>query len=121
MLLAVALHVDWHLARPTHHRLSLGWSEHWLATAAAFLIVGCIIARSWPEHRWPLAATVVVGAAILAQLVEPALESLIYDHRLGYAVEPERWIAFFKAICAGTAAMMIGLLCARRSLSFRAG
>lgn len=121
VLLAVALHVDWHLARPLHHRLSLEWSHHWLATAGVFLIVGCIIARNWPEHRWRMAATVVAASAVLAQLVEPVLEALIYDGRLVFDVEPLRWIAFFKSISAGAVAMIIGLLCARRPVSLRAG
>jgi hypothetical protein len=120
VLLAVALHVDWHLARPLHHRLSLEWSHHWLATAGVFLIVGCIIARSWPEHRWRMAAAVVALSAVLAQLVEPVLESLVYDHILAYDVEPARWVAFFKSISAGAVAIIIGLLCARRPFSLRA-
>ena len=29
LALAAVIHIDWHLARPTHHRLSLGWAEHY--------------------------------------------------------------------------------------------
>ncbi len=66
VLLATALHVDWHLARPTHHRLSLGWSYHWLATALVFGLAGWLIARAWPASRWRLGAVVFVAAAMLA-------------------------------------------------------
>ena len=44
VVLAAALHVDWHLARPLHHRLSLDWSHHWLITAAVFTIVASAVA-----------------------------------------------------------------------------
>ena len=121
LLLATALHVDWHLARPEHHRLSLGWSDHWIATALIFLIAGCVITRRWPEHRWRMSVVVLLAAAALAQLVEPMLEVLVYQGRLGYAGEPERWAAFWKAIGAGALALIVGLLCMRRSYSLRAG
>lgn len=45
LLLAAGIHVDWHLARPHHHRLSMDWSQHWIFAAALFAIIGCIIAR----------------------------------------------------------------------------
>ena len=114
LLLAIVLHIDWHLARPLHHRLSLEWSHHWIGTAAVFLIVGCVIARRWPEHAWRMAITVFLAAAVLAQLVEPTLEVLFYEGRLGYDGEPARWVAFWKAISAGAVALVLGLLCMRR-------
>ena len=64
LLLGVVLHVDWHLARPLHHRLSLDWSYHWAFTAALFAVVGCIIARTWPTQRWRLGAVVFLASAI---------------------------------------------------------
>jgi hypothetical protein len=121
VVLAAALHVDWHLARPLHHRLSLGWSHHWIATGAVFLIAGCLIARRWPEHRWRMAGTVLLAAAVLAQLVEPTLEVLLYEGRLGYASEPARWTVFWKAISAGSLGLALGILCTRRPLPIRAG
>ena len=113
LLLATALHVDWHLARPQHHRLSLDWSHHWIATAVVFLIAGCLIARRWPGHRWRMGAIVLLAAALIAQVVEPVLEALLYDGRLGYDVEPARWVAFWKAGVAGAVALALGLLCTR--------
>ena len=110
LLLGVGLHIDWHLARPLHHRLSLDWSYHWAITAALFAVAGCVIARSWPGQRWRLGAVVFVSAALLAQVVEPVLEALLYDHRLGYDVEPARWIAFGKSILASAIAYLTALL-----------
>jgi hypothetical protein len=115
-VLGAALHADWHLARPLHHRLSLGWSYHWVITAALFAVVGCFIARSWPAQRWRLGAVVFISAALLAQLVEPVFEALIYERRLGYAVELARWLAFGKSMLAGGIAYAGTLvLCTRRS------
>lgn len=110
LVLGAALHADWHLARPLHHRLSLGWSYHWVITAALFAVVGCVIARSWPAQRWRLGAVVFISAALLAQLVEPVLEALIYERRLGYAAEPARWLAFGKSVLAGAIAYVGTLL-----------
>jgi hypothetical protein len=120
LVLAAAIHVDWHLARPHEHRLSLEWSNHWIATAAVFLIAGCVIARLWPQHRWTLAAIAWLGAALVGQVVEPVLESVLYAGRLGYDVEPARWTAFWQAITAGGVALVVGLFCAARRVSLRA-
>lgn len=118
LLLGAALHVDWHLARPLHHRLSLGWSHHWAITAALFAMAACVIARAWPSQRWRLGAVVFVSAALLAQLVEPVLEALIYERRFGYEVEAARWLAFRKSILASAIAYVSALvLCAPRQSS----
>jgi hypothetical protein len=114
VLLAVALHADWHFARPVHHRLSLGWPYHWLVTGALFGIAGWVIARRWPAARWPLGVAVFVGAIVVAQGLEPMLEVLFYEGRLGYNSEPERWAAFGRAIAAAIPAYWGALwLCAR--------
>lgn len=122
VVLAALLHLDWHLARPAHHRLSLAWSEHWLATAACFAIAGWMIARTWPADRWRLGALVYVSAVILAQGIEPVLEVLFYEGRLGYPNEPERWAAFGRTMAAATpmywGALWLG---ARRAPRLRAG
>ena len=115
VILAAVLHLDWHLARPAHHRLSLEWSHHWLATAVAFAIAGCVIARRWPANRWALGGAVYVAAVVLAQVVEPVLEVLLYEGRLGYSVESARWAAFGRAMMAATPAYWAALwVCARQ-------
>jgi hypothetical protein len=113
LLLGAALHVDWHLARPLHHRLSLDLPYHWALTAGVFAVVGCVIARRWPSERWRHGAIVFVTAVLLAQVVEPVLEVLIYDHRLGYDVEADRWVAFGKsALASAVAYASMLMLCA---------
>lgn len=101
-LLGAVLHLDWHMARPTHHRLSLGWPYHWVATALLFGAVAWLIARKWRHTAWQLGAVVFAGAVIVAQVIEPLLEAAFYDHRLAYLVEPDRWRALFVALAAAT-------------------
>ena len=115
LFLAAMVHIDWHLARPLHHRFSLALPYHWVVTATVFGIVGCLIARRWPEHRWTLGGVVLAGALVLAQGVEPVLEALIYDGRFAYEGEPERWAAFWRTVAASAPVYAATLwLCVRR-------
>lgn len=113
LALAAVIHVDWHLARPVHHRLSLGWANHWIFAMVAFAIVGCLIARGWPNAPGRAAAGIVALAVILAQGVEPVLEVAIYDHQLGYPSDPGRWTAFAVCLAAGLPALLACLILCR--------
>jgi uncharacterized membrane protein YagU involved in acid resistance len=109
VLLAVGIHVDWHLARPHHHRLSLEWREHWIFSIVLFALVGMIVARLWPAVRWRAGTWTLALWVVLAQVVEPVLEAVFYDHRLAYDVEPARWTAFFVCLAAGIPACALAL------------
>lgn len=115
--LAAYLHIDWHFARPLHHRLSLDWSSHWIACAAVFALAGWYIARRWPESKWKAAGWNVAIALILAQVVEPLLETAYYDGQLLYDVEPARWAAFGQCVGAGVVALGLTLLLRGRRLN----
>lgn len=116
-VLGTVLHVDWHMARPAHHRLSFGWSHHWVVTAALFAIAGCLIARRWPSERWRIGAWSVIVGLVVAQVLEPVLlEGLYYNHRFAYEVEPERWFAFGQSLAASLPAYALALwLCVKRA------
>lgn len=115
LLLAAGIHVDWHLARPTHHRLSLDWPQHWIFAAALFATAGCVIARRRPAERWRIGGQVLLCAILVAQGVEPVLEEVFYEGRFGYPVEPERWRVFWECLAAGVPAYAAALwLCAAR-------
>jgi hypothetical protein len=118
--LATAIHIDWHFARHTHHRLSLGWPQHWIFAAAAFALTGWTIARFWPTSTARTALVVVAGALFLAQGVEPFSEVLLYQHRIGFPDEPERWSALFASLAAGIPAMMVTLWLCRPNRADRA-
>lgn len=117
LALGAFLHADWHFARPLHHRLSLDWSSHWIACAAAFGLVAWYITRRWPAAKWQAAAWNVAIALVLAQVVEPLLEAAFYDHTLAYDVEPARWVAFGECIAAGLPALVLVLVIPRRRLT----
>src|SRR5437763_675741 len=78
-----------------HRRLSLGWEQHWLFSGLAFGIVGWVVARVWVERPWRAAWWIAVLALVIAQVIEPAFEVLLYFHRVGYPNDPRRWSAFF--------------------------
>jgi hypothetical protein len=121
LLLTAALHLDWHLARPLHHRLSLQWQYHWVATAAVFGMVGWWIARRWPDARWMMGVAVFALALIGAQVVEPLGEMLLYRGVFGYDVEPARWTAFFRAVAASAVVYFSALhFCAAEGSALRA-
>ena len=114
LLLAAGIHIDWHLARGhEHHRLSGQWREHWLFVIPLFALLGMIVARVWPSRRWTVGAWTLLLGVLLAQVVEPVLEVVAYQHRVGYAAEPERWAAFGLCLAVGIPAYALALwLCA---------
>jgi hypothetical protein len=105
LLLAALVHLDWHVARPTHHRLSLGWSQHWLLAIAGFALAGVYIARRWPKAPWKAAAVNVGLALLVGHIIEPVLEAAYYGGELAYPVGPERWSAFGAFVAAGLPAL----------------
>jgi hypothetical protein len=115
LALAGVVHIDWHFARPAHHRLSLGWDQHWLFAVAAFGLVGWIVARVWPAQAWRRGGLIAALGIVLAQVVEPMAEVALYMHRFGYPDEPARWSAFFACLAAGLPAYGLALwLCRLR-------
>lgn len=116
LALALVVHVDWHVARPTHHRLSLGWDQHWLFAAIAFGVLGWIVARVWPAQAWRIGGLIAAFGIILAQVIEPIAEVVLDAHRLGYPEEPARWTAFWACLAAGLPAYGMALwLCRPRN------
>lgn len=90
LLVAVVIHLDWHLARPAHHRLSLAWRQHWIVAAAAFAGIGWLVARRWPDQPWRTASGVVVAGVFVGQGLEPVVEYWLAHGQLGYSGETAR-------------------------------
>lgn len=109
LVVALFFHGDWHMARPTHHRWSLGLPYHWLVTAILFAAFGCFVARRWPADRWRLGAQSLFLGLVYAQVLEPILEGLYYRHTLEYRIEPERWSVLGAALAAAIPAYAITL------------
>jgi hypothetical protein len=72
--LAMAMHLDWHAARPAAHHLSLGWEWHWLLAMPVFALTAWYVLRAWPERALAASVTIFGVASILATVVEPAWE-----------------------------------------------
>jgi len=109
LILATLVHIDWHFARPVHHRLSLGWSTHWLFCIAVFAAAGWYIGRRWLNRHWTAAAWNVGLALFTAQVLEPLLSSPYFEGRLAYTVGPEQWSAFWLCMGAGIPALVIAV------------
>jgi hypothetical protein len=117
IILAVILHLDWHLARPHHEHLGFSfnvgfaWPYHWIATAVIFAIVALFISRRWPNDRLVIAAGAFAIGVFGAQVIWPIAESIVFMGRLGFATEPGRWAAFGQTIATATPAYAGVLWC----------
>ncbi|MCI0434511.1 MAG: hypothetical protein L0271_12855 [Gemmatimonadetes bacterium] len=101
-LMAVVIHLDWHIGRELHHGLSFAWPYHWVLGLVSFAAVTWRIVRV--EHRHaPVARllTVLVGGLIAGQLVEPWLETVIYRETWAAVMPVERWRIFAEFTAAG--------------------
>src|SRR5262245_57331953 len=74
LALATAIHVDWHVARPATHHLSLGLSWHWLLAAPVFGLTAWYVASAWPSTLLRASLWIVGGAVLLGGVIEPACE-----------------------------------------------
>ena len=116
-LLAVAIHLDWHLARPAtghHDRLSFGLEEHWLLAVPVFALAAAWVHRRWPDRLLAASVANLGLAALAAQVLEPLWEQAWYFHRFALGVEPLRWAAFLEFMAAGIATYAVALLVLRR-------
>ena len=121
LLLAVAIHADWHAARPAlhHHRLSFGLEQHWLLAVPVFALAAAWVHRRWPGRLLAASAANLGLAAFGAQVLEPLGEQAWYFHRLGLGVVPARWAAFLAFMAVGIAAYALTLAVLQRRATAR--
>ena len=112
LFVMVMVHVDWHLGRGHHHRLSLSWSYHWLTGLVTFFLLALFCAKKWPEN--PIRALLVNGIAglVAGQIVEPILEAALYRVSPAIALPPERWHVFSQFFLAAVVGGLAGMLIA---------
>jgi hypothetical protein len=117
LLLVVAIHADWHAARPAlhHHRLSFGLERHWLLAVPVFALAAAWVHRRWPGRLLAASAANLGLAAVGAQLLEPLGEQAWYFHRFGLGIEPARWGAFLAFMAVGLATYALTLAVLRRT------
>ena len=112
IILGALIHADWHFARPGH--LGLDMRLHWLVTGLLFGVVGWIIARRWPAERVRTAVLALLVGVVIGQVLEPMYEAVFGEHRFGLTGSPERWLAFWQTLCAGTLLYAGGLWLGQR-------
>jgi hypothetical protein len=115
LVLGAFIHADWHFARPGHLGLDLRY--HWLVTGLLFGLVGWFIARRWPAEWVRTAFFSLFAGVLFGQVLEPLYEAVFDEHRFGLAGSPERWLAFWQALAAGTLLYIGGLWLGQRRSS----
>lgn len=103
LVLAAAIHVDWHLARPhVHGGLSAGLPYHWLFAIPVFALSAWYIARR--NARLALTGVVTIGVAVLlGQGLEPLVEYVAYGTPIAEVFRPARVGAFAVFLGIGVA------------------
>jgi len=114
LALATAIHLDFHVARPTTHHLSLGLPWHWLLAIPVFALVAWYVALSWPARVLP-ASLWIVGIAIVAGgVLEPAWEYFLGDAGWDWAFGPTRNTALATFVSTGLVTYVAVLAWLRR-------
>jgi len=110
LILWVVVHLDWHLARSHHHRLSMEWHEHWIVGLVAMIVLVLFCAWKWPERFvWAAFLNAVIGL-FLGHIGEAWLEARQGHDSLLSELTPERWHAFFQFSLAGLAGLLLGMV-----------
>lgn len=107
--LAIAIHTDWHFARPEHHRLSLGLWWHWMLAIPMFGITALYVARTWSDQVLRASIIILGSAVVVAGVLEPAWEYFVGGAPYEWAFGPERNRALLTFVGTGLVAYLITL------------
>jgi len=110
ILLATAIHVDWHFARPAHHRLSLDLSWHWLMAIPVFALAAYYVARRNPPRLFAASALLIGLATLIGAVLEPAYEYWLGGATWDWAFGAERTWAAIVFVSTGIVSYAITLL-----------
>ena len=113
--IGVLIHVDWHLGRPGHTRLSFGLPYHWLLAIAPFAPLPWVLARRWPTALARVSTFVIVVGVLMGQGLEP-LSEVIHSHGVAEPfTNPVRWRVFAEFMAAGILTHVAAVFAVRRS------
>jgi predicted transporter len=110
LLLASAIHTDWHFARPAHHRLSLDLSWHWLLAVPVFALAAYYVARRNPPRLYAASVLLIGLATLIGAVLEPAYEYWFGGATWEWAFGAARTWAAIAFVSTGIAAYAITLL-----------
>lgn len=106
--IATAIHVDWHLARHIHARLSFGLAWHWVLAIPVFAILTWVITRKTMAQALLRCVLAMLLGVLLGQIAEPLWEG-------GGAIrDVGRWRAFGEFMTAGLITWLTGYRLIRR-------
>lgn len=117
ILLGTAIHLDWHFARPTHHRLSLGLSWHWALAVPVFAIAAYYVARQNPRNPVKVSALLLGAATLLGAVLEPAWEYWIGHAPYEWAFGSERTGGAVVFVATGVATYALTYMVLQRRAS----
>jgi hypothetical protein len=115
LVLAAAIHTDWHFARPSHHALSLGLPWHWLLAIPVFCLAAWYVARVWPDRILGASLLIVGGAILGGGVLEPAYEYFVEHAPRDWAFGRERNTALAAFCGTGLLAYVVTLAALRRT------
>jgi hypothetical protein len=104
LALATAIHLDWHVARPTTHHLSLGLSWHWALAIPVFALAAWYVSRRHAPGAAKASAIIIGGAILLGAIIEPAWEYWLGGATFDWAWGPHRTHAALVFVITGIAA-----------------
>ena len=110
LLLATAIHTDWHFARPAHHRLSLDLSWHWLFAIPVFALAAVYVAKRSPPRPLSVSVLLIGLATLIGAVLEPAYEYFLGGATWDWAFGPERTWAAIAFVMTGIVAYAIPLM-----------
>ena len=108
LLVAIAIHVDYHLGRGTPYPYSLDSPYHWILGLVTLAPVAWVVARLWPAAALTRLALVVGLGVFLGQIVEPWLETRIDTSGMAFGLDAERWRIFAEFMVAGVVGASVG-------------
>ena len=113
--LAVAIHADWHFARPAHHRLSLELSWHWLLAIPVFALTAAYVARVWATQLARASVAILGIAIVVAGILEPLWENAIGGASFDWAFGDQRNLALLSFVGTGLITYGVTLAWLRRN------
>lgn len=113
--LATAIHVDWHLARPAEHHLSLGLPWHWTLAIPTFGAVAWYVVRTTPHRLFRTSVSLLACAILIAGALEPAWEYFLGGATREWAFGRARLSALTAFVAVGLAAYVATIAVLRRA------
>jgi hypothetical protein len=112
--IALLVHLDWHVGRGHHLRLSLESPWHWLIAVFGFACVWLCTPHKQTDPNHRRMVTSVVAGLFVGQVIEPLGEIVFYGDSLREVYASGRWTIFQEFAAAGLDTLGVVILWSRR-------